>query len=509
MIFSSIPNWVGYAAETESLSYKGIFFDPQDYAVHMSMIHAGMQGDWAYQFRFTTEPHTAAYTRLFYIALGQVNRLLQLDPAILFEAARWLFGALALFALYGLTARVFEEPHWRQTAFLLAVFGSGLGWLQLMAGWVPGPITPIDFWLIDAYFFFGLALFPHFSFVTALLCLAFAFYLDFLRAANWARIAWTGALSILVQLVNPIAFALVDVAFAIATLAAWTRERKAQWTHVAALGALALTQLPLLIYNFTLLNSDPTWSQFTRQNQTLSPPPVYNLWGFGLLWLFALIGTISAFRQRKEALLASAAWVVVGFLLVYAPFYIQRRFLHAVTIPLALLGTQGLIALSDFATRKWPLFSRRVRSLALLTVFLLSISSVYLGFGRSLYLRGYPEEYFYPTSFEDALTWLQANAAPNDFVLSTAPSGLLIAQKTGLRVYIGHEMETLDYTSKSQLVSDFYQGRAESDWLTATSVKWVLYGSYERELYGGRFVIIPGLEVVYQSEGITIYRVAR
>jgi len=81
-----------------------------------------------------------------------------------------------------------------------------------------------------------------------------------------------------------------------------------------ALGALALTQLPLLIYNFTLLNSDPTWSQFTRQNQTLSPPPVYYLWGFGLLWLFALIGTISAFRQRKEALLASAAWVVVGFL---------------------------------------------------------------------------------------------------------------------------------------------------------------------------------------------------
>ena len=145
LVFSSIPNWVGYAAETETLSYKGIFFDPQDYAVHMSMLRAGMQGDWAYQFRFTTAPHTAAYTRLFYIALGQINRLLQLDPAILFEAARWLFGALALFALYALTARVFEEPHWRRIAFLLAVFGSGLGWLQLMTGWVPGSITRGDY----------------------------------------------------------------------------------------------------------------------------------------------------------------------------------------------------------------------------------------------------------------------------------------------------------------------------------------------------------------------------
>ena len=170
-----------------------------------------MQGDWAYQFRFTTEPHTAAYTRLFYIARGQINRLLQLDPAILFEAARWFLGTLALFALYALAERVFDEARWQRIAFLLAVFGSGLGWLQLMTGWVPGAITPIDFWLIDAYFFFGLALFPHFSFVTALLCLAFAFYLDFLRAANWTRIAWIGTLSILAQFVNPIAFALVDV----------------------------------------------------------------------------------------------------------------------------------------------------------------------------------------------------------------------------------------------------------------------------------------------------------
>jgi hypothetical protein len=509
LVLSSIPNWAGYSAETDKLAYKGAFFDPQDYAVHMSMIRAGMQGDWAYQFRFTTELHTAAYTRLFYIALGQINRLLQLDPAILFEAARWLFGALALFALYALTARVFEELHWRRMAFLLAVFGSGLGWLQLMTGWVPGAITPIDFWLIDAYFFFGLALFPHFSFVTALLCLAFALYLDFLRTANWTRIAWIGALSILVQFVNPIAFALVDVAFAAATLAVWMRDRKFQWRHAAALAALAFAQLPLLFYNYMLLNNDPTWSQFTRQNQTLSPPPVYYLWGFGLLWLFALIGIVSAIRNRKAALIACAAWVVTGLLLAYAPFYIQRRFLHAVTIPLALLGTQGLITLSDFATRKWLLFSRRVHSLALLTVFLVSISSVYIGLGRGLYLRGHPDEFFYPASLNNALTWLQDNATQNDFVLSAAPSGLLIAQKTNLRVYIGHEMETLDYMAKSHLVEDFYQGRAKPDWLATTNVNWVFYGPYEQDLSHGRQVTFPDLEVVYQSEGITIYRSLR
>jgi len=46
MVFSSIPNWVGYSAGTVNLAYKSVFFDPQDYSVHMSMIRAGMQGDW-------------------------------------------------------------------------------------------------------------------------------------------------------------------------------------------------------------------------------------------------------------------------------------------------------------------------------------------------------------------------------------------------------------------------------------------------------------------------------
>ena len=243
--------------------------------------------------------------------------------------------------------------------------------------------------------------------------------------------------------------------------------------------------------------------------ETLSPPPVYYLWGFGLLWLFALIGTISAFRRNKTALLASTAWVVTGLALAYAPFYIQRRFLHAVTIPLALLGTQGLIALSDFASRKSPFLARRVHGLALFIVFLLSISSVYLGLGRSLYLRGHPDEFFYPASLNNALTWLQANAAPNDFVLSAAPSGLLIAQKTDLRVYLGHEMETLKYPSKSQLVEAFYQGRAEPDWLSTIPVRWVLFGPYEQRLATENQLGFPNLEIVYQFEGITIYKVTR
>jgi hypothetical protein len=509
LAISTIPNWVGYNAQTEELVYKGIFFDPQDYAVHLSMMRAGMQGDWAYQFRYTTESHQKAYIRLFYVALGQLNRLLQIDPASLFVLARWFFGYTALFTIYALTKRFFDKILWQRVAFLLAVFGSGLGWMQLIFGWIPGPITPIDFWLIDAYVFFGIALFPHFAFVTSALCAVLLLYLDYLEKGGWMRIAGSVVIAILTQFVNPIAFVLVDLALATTTLSTWIQKRKIDWQQFTALGVIGLAQLPLLIYNFNLLSNDPIWSQFTLQNETLSPPAIYYLWGFGLLWIFALVGFVSAIRQRNPAQFGAVAWIVTGLLLAYAPFAIQRRFLHGVTIPLAFLSTRGLMLGIQFLSQKSPFFARRTMSVIILAVFLMSLSSIYLILGRSLFLQNRPDKFFYPASLNPALTWLDENASPNDFVLSTVSSGELIAQKTDLRVYIGHPMETLNFAAKSRSVADFFQSQTDPDWLDGTKVTWVLYGPYERSVTNGTKFDDTGLTLVYNSEDVKIYRVDR
>jgi len=509
LAFSAIPSWVGYQAQTDEISYKGIFFDPYDYAVHMSMLRAGMQGEWAYQFRFTTEPHQAAYTRLFYLALGQTNRILRIDPTLLFEIARWLFGYIALFALYALTKRIFRESIWQRVAFLLAVFGSGLGWIQFIVGWVPGQVTPIDFWLIDAYTFFGIALFPHFSFVTASLCLVLVMYLDYLEKSNWKYILGICCLAIVTQFVNPIAFILVDLALVVITSTIWRQQKKVDWPQFTSLGAIAIAQVPLLLYNFNLLTNDPLWIQFTRQNQTLSPPPVYYLWGFGLLWIFALAGSIFALRRRDPALSGLVVWVIAAFVLAYIPFAIQRRFLHGVTIPLGILAALGLAEIIQKASQSFKVLEKRKTILATLVVFFTSMSSLYLIVGYIFVLRGHSPELFYPASLNPALTWLEENAAPNDFVLSAAPSGLLIAQKTDLRVYFGHLMETLNHDSKLQLVENYFQGKAEPGWVKTASVQWVLYGPYEQNLSEDNNFSDGTLQPVYHIPGVTIYRVKR
>ena len=227
LVWSSLPTWAGQMAQTNDLHFRGIYFDPQDYSVDSSMMQSGMQGDWAYEFRFTTELPHPAYVRMFYITLGHISKWIYLAPERTFELARWIFGFSALFAIYDLFRRIFPDRFWARTGFLLAALGSGLGWLQLLFfHGLPRIITPIDFWFIDGYILFSLSLFPHFTFALTGMCIATSFWLEYLTTRRWQYILWIALAAILVQATNPIAFAVVDIGFVGAVLFAWWQERK-------------------------------------------------------------------------------------------------------------------------------------------------------------------------------------------------------------------------------------------------------------------------------------------
>jgi len=306
LAFSSIPFWAAKSSETNDLLFRGTYFDEADYAVHISMMQAGRMGDWAYQMRFTDEEHPAAFLRLFYIALGHVSKWIALDVESTFHLARWFFGFLALYFMYQLCRKILPSQNQARAAFLLAAVGAGAGWLQLILGAPLEPISPIDFWLIDAYIFFSISLFPSFSFSLALMALALNLFLDYLETGKWQTVLWVSLLAILSQTTNPISFAVVDAAFAGAVFSLWWKNGKIEYRHLLALSIIAVVQIPLLVYNFLVLNRDPFWSQFTAQNQTLSPPPIFYFWGFAPFWLFALFGIFRAFRERNSSLLSLA-----------------------------------------------------------------------------------------------------------------------------------------------------------------------------------------------------------
>lgn len=502
LIFGSIPFLVGVSSQTEEWRFKGIYFDTEDYAVHLAMMQAGRLGDWSYQLRFTNETHSPAYLRLFYLALGHMSNSLELSIEATYQLARWFFGFFALYFIYGVCQKVLPLTNQARTAFLLVVFGSGLGWLMLSLGVPLKPISPIDFWLIDAYIFFSISLFPAFSFSLMLMAFAVNLFFDFLETGKWRFVFWVCVLSVLSQMTNPISFAAIDAAFAGTILSLWWRDRKIEPRHIQALTGIALSQIPLLTYNFLVLSRTPVWSQFTNQNQTLSPPLGYYLLGFAPLLLFAPYAVYLAIREQMHSLLGLAFWVLAGFSLAYLPVAIQRRFLLGITIPLGILTVHGLGRL----IQQIPLLFKREKIVYLTYVLFSSISTMYLVLGLSLFLKTIPPERFYPRELDDAFGWLNENAPPNEFVLADVATSQLMAQKTGLKVYVGHEMETIRFEDKKLEMHEFFKGKQSLEWLKQSRIRWVIYGPYESEITS-TFLPPASLELMYDNDGVKIYRV--
>jgi hypothetical protein len=499
-----LPTWAGFRAETPVLKFRGIYFDSQDYSAHISMMEAGAHGEWSYQFRFTSEPLRPAYVRLFYIFLGHVGSWLGLNTEVTYHLALWFCGILALFSLYRLMQLIFQELFWARVAFLWAAIGSGLGWLQLIFDWTSTQITPIDFWFIDGYVFFGLSIFPHFAFVTAGFCLALCGWFLFIEKPEVKNILWIIVITFFVQVTNPIAFVVNDVAFIGAAVFAWWKTGKINLKHVAGLAVLAFFQIPVLVYNLITFSGDPLLDRYTSQHLTLSPPPEYYLWGFAPFLPFAAVGIGAAFRKRSYFLGAFVFWIFSAFVLAYSPFYTQSRFLQDITIPLGILATQGWIQIFESGIGRWSWLIRRRQILVILFVFAASLSTIQLSLGRAAYLQTHPEYFYYPSSLDAAIVWLRGHAHYDDIVLSSDLTSQVLAQKAGVRVYGGHEMETLNYKDKHLKLIAFLEGKFPE--LAHSPIKWVIYGPEERAV-NPNFTAPENLELKYETSDLRIYQV--
>lgn len=504
----SIPYQIGYLSQTDDLIFRGTYIDTADYAVHISMMQAGKLGEWAYQMRFTSEEHIPAFIRLFYIFLGHMSNWFNLEVETVFHLARWLFGFTALWSIYLLLQKIFEnQTKFVYFSFFLSVLGGGIGWLQIILGAPLEPISPIDFWLIDAYLLFSISLFPSFSFTLTAMTLSLYLFLIFLETQKKMYILLIGMLAITTQLFNPIAFIVVDFAMAGATLFIWWKNQKIEFKHIYALGFIAIAQAPLLLYNLFILTSDPIWSQFTTQNETLSPPPIFYFLGFLPFWIFAIVGIFQSIREKNSMMVALSTWVISGFAFAYVPVLIQRRFLLGITIPLGILAIYGFKTLIKNLPDSVNQIKKRENLFLFGYVVIASISSVFLILSSSLYVINRPAQLFYPSDIKNAAEWLNKNASPNDFVLASQETSQILAQSTFLKMYFGHEMETLSFDKKEAQVKAYYENKLTDNWLKETQADWVVYSSYEKKL-NDSFNPSLNLLLVFENNTVKIYKVS-
>lgn len=502
MLLSTVPYVAGYLGENADWKFGGAVFDRQDYNVHLASMHAGARGEWQFPMLHTSEPIPPVFLKTLYILVGHLGSWTRLTPPAWHEITRWVCGLWMLLTLYAFIARFIALVPQRRLAFLFGALGSGIGWLLMLVQWQPDPnVSPIDFWLIDLYAFFSLLTLPHFSAVMALLWTSTLAMLSHWDTRRWRWLILSIAGILLTQQTQPFAPLIVDAA--LVGYAAWGAFARRMPFPFTSLTLFALAQIPLALYSITLLYGDPLMANFSRQNVTLSPSPLYYVFGLGIPGVLALYGIWRVTRAEFGPAHLLVVWVLAVAVMVYLPVSFQRRFTEGVSAPLAILAVMGL---GDVK------MSPRARNLVTTGLVAVSmISTLYLALGGALLTFNRAPKLFEPTPVVQAMDWLGAHSNVNDTVFSSERTGSFLPARIGHRVYLGHEMETADYARKAQTVAQFF-GSPMSDSerytiLRACACRFVFWGPHERALGAFDFPSAIFLREVYANESVRIFQV--
>lgn len=523
LLLSSLPVLTGRLSQTAQERFSGAVYDRQDYAVHLATMHLGARGSWGYQLSFTSEEHPARFVKLAYLLLGKLAAGLGLESSQAYELARLLMGLGLILGLYSLISLLTAERKIRYMALLLAIFGSGLGWLMLLINWLPDTsISPIDFWLIDAYAFFGMMTLPHFSLAILLAVGMLIAGTAFLRQRKSGALIAVGVLGLIIVAIEPTMVVIADLALLGLLIGFWRKAGRLDLGSGSRLILAASAQIPLLAYNYWALGSHPVWEDFTAQFIHQSPPPIYYLAGFGLLLPFAIWGAWLNWRKKNPIGIMFAFWALSAAALLYAPVTFQRRFAMGLSIPIGVMAAYGFwFGFVDWLRRRnasgaplWGFVYQRRWALAGLWALFASLSSLYLVFGGALLASLRPAALFDPRDVIQATEWLEGHAGPDDSVFSAERTGLVIPSYTGLRVYLGHPIETVDYGEKREVVEGFYTVGGMSDperrqVLLGCGCDWLFLGPFERQIGDFRPDDLGVLEMAYQNPTVKVYRVNR
>ncbi len=517
---STLPVLAGHLAQTPELRFVGALYDVQDYNSHLARMHLGAHGELRYRSLFTPEPHTSEPVILYDFLLGWVASRVGLGAQAAYELSRLSGGMALLLAAYLFIAMHISEAPTRRLAFTLAIVSSGLGWLVLTHPSFSYPNqSPMDFWLADAYLFFSIMGFPHFGWVIAALLLGFVSWQRYREQPSVRWLAALAACSLVVGLLQ--VFELVLLGAVIATDAAiWLARRPpgARAEFVRAAGIAACVLLPLyaaFAWPYVHgLQTNLMFQVWNVQSRTVSPPPIYYLLGYGLLWPLVGLGAWWAWRRRDVNLIFPIVWIGLVAVLVYSPDNIQYRWLEGVHVPLAMLGAVGLErvlapAVARRLSQAIP-FARREWWVVTLVLLATMPSTLYLVAGNALLGVTHWSTAFLTQGEVSAIEWLDRNSEADDIVLSSLQVGNAIPGRIGHRVFYGHWAETMYVDQKRVLVAAFFSNMSDADrraLLRDYNVRFVFWGRRERTLGTFDPSHVPYLIRVFGVDYVMVYRV--
>jgi hypothetical protein len=531
-----LPYFLACQTARPGAVFTGLIMNPEDSQSYFAKMLQGYDGAWRYRIPFTPEAHEPAFVGGFYLALGHAARVTGMSLEAIWHLARGLAGFGLFVVAYGFIASFLQRHGERWLAYLLAVTGSGLGWLLFLLGqpyWLD--TFPVDFRMPEAHLFFTAMTFPHVAVGSLLLLLSFRWLARGLnlQAPSWRHGLAAGGANLLLAIVYPFLIYLVLLGSALYLGLQLARERRDRWAAqlrgILAPGLLAFVPpAPLVLTYAWVLRTNPVYRAWDAQAGTPSPPWPHYLLAYAP---YLLLGALALWQARRPAGTVSGdadsgewlilwAWLLAVALLVYAPLPAQRRFVQGAQVPLAMVATVGWtrVALPWLAQRRLVqrLAARPRYSVAglqrlatVLLVVLLALSNVYVFASVSFSnVVQQPDLLFRTTAEMDAVRWLREQGERGGVVLGSYQTGNLVAARAGNPVFIGHWAETVDFAEKEELVARFFDAATADSWrqemLADYDVRYVWWGPREQALGDFRADESKYLRPVYENQVVIL-----
>ena len=442
---SLLPYLLAYLWTPPGHHFAGFFFIADDAATYLSKMRQGAAGSWLWADPYTSEAHGGVFLFSFYLLFGHLAALLHLPLIATYHLAR-ISGTVALvFAVDRLCRRLI--PGQRNLGLVLVLLGSGLGFLAQAAGnpaILGSKLEALDLHLPELSGWYSMLAIPHFTWATALIVIALLGLLEIIDHPGWRAIVATAAALTALTAIHPQMIPVIAVIWLAYRAVLFTWDTRPTWRQLAMEATPFLITTPLLAYNAWILFADPTIAEWARQWRHQAPGPLSLGLSLGLPAVFAIVGMITAWRRRDRGLALMFVWPPVVFLLLYLPNLanIQRRLLDALYVPLGILAAVGLRALTARLRRA------RARRVEALLVSACCFSSLIVLAIALRFASGAFAEAYVSSDAWSAMQWLAVHHQPDDRALSAPGSGELLPAWAGVRVYVGHYSETLNYFEK-------------------------------------------------------------
>jgi hypothetical protein len=441
----SVPFLVAWLSQGKDYVFSGFLANPLDGNSYLAKMMGGYQGGWTFKLPYSLAPGEGSYIFLFYILLGHFARVSRLEPIFVFHISRFLAFIFLYYVLFRFISKLFEGDRGKiWPAFIVTALGSGMGWLAVLFGYKTS-----DLWVAEAFPFLSSYQNPHFPLGLGLMLLILILFYSGNQRLTLFGIFLSG---LFLAIILP--FGAVVIGLVVFLEQIWCYLGKEEVFPKKVI-LLILGTLPLVLYQFYLVNTHPELGIWNAQNQTPSPP----IWDFILSFLpaliLAVISAVTKFRGIKSGLFkVSIVWLIIGLVIIYLPLGIQRRFMVGYSIPVSVLASAFILT---FESKK----IRTVGFATLLASSLLTISIILLagisGFSTKnpLLVLTKPES--------DSLEWIKNNTRANQGILADNRMGMFIPARTSLRVIYGHPFETINAESNKAIVDKFFACEYTSD----------------------------------------------